>query len=54
MTHRGHGALGIFALITAIAFAFGPRAARIVVGTALVAGAVCFVYVLARIMMGTI
>lgn len=48
MTHNhGHGGtFGAIALIAAIAFAFGPRVARIVVGTALIAVLVFFVAVL--------
>lgn len=34
--HHGHGAFGAFAIVAAIAFAFGPRVARIVVGTVLI------------------
>lgn len=57
MTHHRHGhsgALGIFAIVAAIAFAFGARTARIVVGSVLLATLVCFVYVLFRIVTGTI
>lgn len=53
--HHGHsGAVGIFAVIAAIAFAFGERTARIVVGSALIIGLACFAYVMFRIVMGTI
>lgn len=35
--HHGHGgAFGAFALVAAITFAFGPRVARIVVGSVLI------------------
>lgn len=56
MTHRhGHGgALGIFAIVAAIAFAFGERTARVIVGSVLLAGAAFFGYVLIRVVMGTI
>lgn len=53
--HHGHsGALGIFAIVAAIAFAFGERTARTVVGGALIIGLACFAYVMFRIVMGTI
>lgn len=55
MTHHRHGsALGIFAVVAAIAFAFGERTARIVVGSALLIGAAFFAYVAFRVVMGTI
>lgn len=58
MTHGGHhrhsGALGVFALVAAITFAFGVRTARIIVGSALLVGVAFFVYVIFRIVMGTI
>jgi hypothetical protein len=57
MTHHRHGhssALGIFAIVAAIAFAFGERTARIVVGSALLIGAAFLGYVLFRVVMGTI
>ena len=53
--HHGHsGAIGIFAIVAAIAFAFGARTARIVVGSALLIGAAFFGYILFRVVMGTI
>lgn len=56
MNHRhGHGsALGIFAIVAAIAFAFGERTARIIVGSVLLAGAAFFGYVVACVWMGTV
>lgn len=51
--HMGHG-LGVFALVAAIAFAFGIRTAQVVVGSALIAGAVFFLYVAVRVVAGTI
>ena len=55
MTHGYHHAgLGLFALVAAIAFAFGLRVAQIVVGAALIAGLLFFVYVMFRVVMGTI
>jgi hypothetical protein len=53
--HHGHsGALGIFAIVAAIAFAFGARTARVVVGSALIVGTLFFGYILFRVVMGTI
>ena len=53
--HHSHGgALGVFAIVAAIAFAFGERTARIVVGSALLIGLVCFAYVMFRVVSGTI
>ena len=55
MTHNHHsGAFGIFALVAAIAFAFGAPVARFIVGSVLIVGAAFFVYVMFRIVMGTI
>lgn len=56
MTHRaGHGGVwGAFAIVAAIAFVFGVKTARVMVGTVLVAGALFFAYVMFRIVMGTI
>lgn len=51
--HGGHG-FGLALLVAAIAFAFGPRAARIVVGGVLVVAGVFFTYVMFRIVAGTI
>jgi hypothetical protein len=53
MKHHAHG-IGLFAIVAAIAFAFGMRTARIVVGAVLVAGVAFFAYVLIRVAMGTI
>ena len=44
--HHRHGGLGAFGLVLAIAFAFGPRVARIVVGSVLIAGAAFFGYII--------
>ena len=53
--HHGHGsAIGIFAVVAAIAFAFGARTARIVVGSALLIGAAFFGYVVFSIWMGMV
>lgn len=57
MTHHRHGhggAIGIFAIVAAVAFAFGERTARVVVGSAMLIGAAFFGYVLFRVVMGTI
>ncbi len=56
MTHGHHhgSTVGVFALVAAIAFAFGVRTARIVVGSALLLGAAFFAYVMFRVVMGTI
>jgi hypothetical protein len=51
--HRG-GTIGVFALVAAIAFAFGVRTARVIVGSVLLAGAVFFGYVMFRVVMGTL
>ncbi len=47
-----HHAVGIFALVAAIAFAFGERTARACVGAALVVMALAFAYVALRVVMG--
>lgn len=52
--HRHGGALGIFAIVAAIAFAFGARTARIVVGSVLLVALAFFGYVLFRVVTGTI
>lgn len=54
MTHRhGHSsAAGLFAIVAAIAFAFGARTARIIVGTTLLAGAAFFGYVILSVWWG--
>jgi hypothetical protein len=49
-----HQAIGLGLLIYLIAFAFGERAARTVVGIALVIGALAFAYVMLRLVEGTI
>lgn len=55
MTHSHHGGtIGIFAVVAAIAFAFGVRTAQIIVGSALIAGAAFFGYVMLRVVMGTL
>jgi len=48
---HGLEALGI---ITAIAFAFGERTARVIVGSVLIIGALAFAYVIFRIATGTV
>lgn len=45
MTHRGHGAIGIFALVAAIAYAFGNTTARVIVGGTLIAVPLMCLYV---------
>lgn len=52
--HHGMGGFGLFAFVAAIAFAFGGTAARVVVGTGLIACALAFAYVMFRIVTGTI
>jgi hypothetical protein len=53
--HHGHGgALGIFAIVAAIAFAFGERTARIIVGSALLIGAAFFAHIIISVWMGMI
>lgn len=53
--HHGHGgAFGIFALVAAIAFAFGVQTARIIVAFVLIVGLTFFAYVMFRVVMGTI
>lgn len=49
-----HHALGVGLLIALIAFAFGERTARGVVGGALILAALAFAYVMFRIVSGTI
>lgn len=49
-----HHALGVFGLVAAIAFAFGERTARVCVGAALIFGALAVLYVIFRIIEGTI
>ncbi len=55
MTHGHHGSMiGVFAIVAAIAFAFGIRTARIIVGSALLLGAAFFGYVMFRVVTGTL
>lgn len=55
MTHRGHnGTLGVFAIVAAIAFAFGVRTAQVVVAVVLLFGVAFFTYVMFRIITGTV
>lgn len=55
MSHNHHGgAFGALALVAAIAFAFGPRTARAVVGGALLVALMAFLYVTFRVITGTI
>lgn len=49
-----HHTIGLAALVYAIAFAFGERTARVVVGSALILATLAFVYVMYRIVGGTI
>ena len=49
-----HHAIGVFAIVAAIAFAFGERTARVVVGAALLLALAFLLYVIVRIEMGTI
>ncbi len=49
-----HHAVGIFALVSAIAFAFGERTARVCVGGSLVIMALAFAYIAVRIVTGDI
>lgn len=50
--HRHSGAIDAFAIVAAIAFAFGPRAARVVVGGALVVWTALFAWIAIRTVMG--
>ncbi len=53
--HNHHGgAFGALALVAAIAFAFGPRTARVVVGGAILIVAGFFLYIVVRVVTGTI
>jgi hypothetical protein len=56
MTHGSHrhSGIGLFMLVAAIAFAFGVRTARIIVGGALLIVTAFFAYVMFRVVMGTI
>ena len=49
-----HHTIGILGLISAIAFAFGERVARAIVGSALIIAALAFVYIMVRIINGSI
>lgn len=49
-----HHAVGAALLLYCIAYAFGKPAARVIVGTTLVAGALAFAYVAFRIVTGNI
>jgi hypothetical protein len=49
-----HHAVGVFAIVSAIAFAFGERTARVVVGGALIAMALGFAYIAVRVIEGSI
>jgi hypothetical protein len=49
-----HHAIGVGLLVYMVTFAFGKRTARVVVGTALIIGALAFLYVGVRIVTGTI
>ncbi len=56
MSHDNHygETFEALAFVAAIAFAFGTRTARIVVGSALIAVTVFCAYVMFRVVMGTI
>ena len=49
-----HHALGLGLLVALIAFAFGKRTAQICVGAVLILGALAFLYIMFRIITGTI
>jgi len=49
-----HHGLGVLALVAAIAFAFGERAARTVVGAVLILGALGLLYIAVRVVTETI
>lgn len=49
-----HYLIGLGILAGAIWFAFGERAARVIVGAVLVIGALAFAYIMFRIVNGTI
>jgi len=49
-----HYAIGLGILIALIAFAFGARTARVCVGIVLVAGAAIFLYIMYKVVSGTI
>ena len=53
--HSGHGGLlALSAIVYVIAYVFGKRVARMVVGTALLVVLACFAYVMFRIVTGTL
>lgn len=52
--HSHSGTIGVFAIVAAIAFAFGARTARIVVGSALLIGAAFFGYVIFSVWVGMV
>lgn len=55
MSHNHHGgAFGALAIVAAIAYAFGPRTARVIVGGALLAVLAAFLYVSFLIIAGEI
>lgn len=49
-----HHAIGIFGIIAAIAYAFGERTARAVVGAGLILATCAVLYVVVRVATGTI
>lgn len=57
MSYSNHGhshMFGLAAIVYVIAYVFGKHVARVVVGSALVVGLVCFAYVMFRIVGETI
>jgi hypothetical protein len=49
-----HHAIGLGLLVVLIGFAFGERTARRVVGAALIIAALALLYVVARVVSGTV
>lgn len=49
-----HTAIGGLAILGLIAFAFGERVARIIVGAGLIIAALGFAYIMYRVVSGTI
>lgn len=49
-----HHTIGVFAIVAAIAFAFGERTARAAVAAALILGTLAVLYVFVRVAMGTV
>lgn len=49
-----HHAFGIGLLVYLVAFAFGERTARVLVGSTLIAGVLAFAYIMVRVVSGTI